>query len=74
MQQFPARPKTRGMLLLEIRIGEPVENYLSRRYLHDGVTTQAIADELGLNNGTISRWMAQLGIEARYMGRRGAVA
>jgi hypothetical protein len=73
MQQFsvlPAVPKTRGMLLIEARIGRPLEGYLEDRYLRDGLTTLQIAAELGVNNGTVSRWMAQLGIEARYLGPR----
>ncbi len=74
MQQFPAPIKTRSMLVMERRLGEPIEAYLQRRYLDDGVTTHVIAHELGLNNGTIFRWMAQLGIEARFPGQRGAAA
>jgi len=81
MQQFSAGstvlatgPKTRGMLLIEARIGRPLEDYLADRYLRDGLTTLQIADELGVNNGTVSRWMAQLGIEARYLGPRRVAA
>lgn len=71
MQQISARPKTRSMQVVEFRLGEPIEVYLRRRYLDDGATTHEIATELGLNNGTISRWMAQLGVEARFPGQRG---
>lgn len=74
MQQFSAPTKTKSMQVIERRLGEPLEDYLRRRYLTDGATTHAIAEELGLNNGTISRWMAHLGVEARFPGQRAAVA
>lgn len=77
MQQFSvdrtasvSLPKTRGMLLIEGRLGRPLELYLEERYLRDGLTTVQIAAELNVNSGTVSRWMAQLGIEARYLGPR----
>lgn len=71
MEQIPAHLKTKAMLRTEHRLGEPIEAYLHRRYITDGATTTAIADEMGLNNGTISRWLAALGIEARLTGQRG---
>lgn len=71
MQQFPAHLKTKGMLVLEHRLGEPMESYLHRRYIEEGATTHQIGDELGLNNATISRWLGVLGIEARFPGQRG---
>lgn len=61
---------TRGMLIVEARLGESLESYLRRRYEDNGLTTSQIAAELGLNNGTISRWLAHFGIEARYLGPR----
>ena len=70
MQQFSVRPKTRAMQVIEASLGEPIEVYLRRRYESDRLTTQEIADELGLNNGTVSRWMAHLGIDARVYGPR----
>jgi len=62
------------MLIIEARLGRPLEEYLAERYSQDGLTTQAIASELGVNNGTVSRWMAALGIEARYLGPRRVLA
>ncbi len=61
---------TRGMLIIESRLGESLEAFLRRRYEVDGRTTTQIAHELNVNNGTISRWLAHFGIEARYLGPR----
>lgn len=56
---------------MEHRLGEPIESYLTRRYVTDGATTLVIGAELGLNNATVSRWLAALGIETRLTGQRG---
>lgn len=74
MQQFPAHLKTKAMLVLEHRLGEPMEDYLRRRYVDEGATTHQIGQELGLNNATVSRWLSLLGIEARFPGQRGKPA
>jgi hypothetical protein len=74
MQQFPAHLKTRGMLVMEHRLGEPIESYLHRRYIVDGATTITIGADLGLNNATVSRWLRDLGIETRLTGQRGVPA
>jgi len=58
------------MLVLEHRLGEPMEDYLRRRYLDEGATTHQIGDELGLNNATVPRWLGIIGIEARFPGQR----
>lgn len=70
MQQISVRPKTRGMLLIEQRQGEPLETTLHRLYEVEGLTQQQIAGRLGIDTGTVSRWMTALGIEARYLGPR----
>lgn len=62
------------MQLIEQRLGRPLDEFLRERYDVDRRTTQEIADELGVTNGTISRWMAALGIEARLIGPRKSVA
>jgi len=56
---------------MEFRLGEPIEAYLHRRYILEGATTLTIADDLGLNNGTVSRWLSALSIETRLTGQRG---
>lgn len=61
---------TRGMRVLERRIGRPLQEVFEEMYLDRGMTQQQIADELGIDVGSVSRWMARLGIEARYLGPR----
>lgn len=66
--------KTRPMLRIEQRLGEPLEAFLERRYVEEGKTQREIGVELGVNDSTVNRWMAALGIEARFPGQRGKVA
>jgi transcriptional regulator of acetoin/glycerol metabolism len=70
VEQKTAGLKTKAMQVVEQQIGEPIEDYLRRRYEGDRWTTDEIARELGLNNGTVSRWMAHFGIAARLIGPR----
>lgn len=60
--------KSRAMLKVERRIGRPLEEFLAERY--QARTQTQIADELGVSNASVSRWMAELGIEARFQGQR----
>jgi len=64
--------KTRPMQVMERRIGRPLEEFLSERYLTEGKTTYEIGAELDVHPSTITRWMAVLGIEARFPGPRKA--
>lgn len=67
MDQTPSF-KSRAMLRVEARIGRPLEAFLAERYQ---VATQTqIAEELGVSNASVSRWMQELGIEARFQGQR----
>lgn len=60
--------KSRAMLKVERRIGRPLEEFLAERYQ---VATQTqIAEELGVSNASVSRWMGELGIETRFQGQR----
>ena len=62
------------MQVIERRIGRPLEQFLTERYTVEGKTTYEIAAELNVHPSTITRWMAVLGIEARFPGpRRAAV-
>lgn len=70
MTQEAVPIKTRGMQLMERQLGEPIEVYLRRRYIEEGSTTEEVGTELGLNAATVSRWLAQLGIQARLPGQR----
>lgn len=60
--------KSRAMLRVEARIKRPLEEYLAERY--QVATQTAIAAELGVSNASVSRWMQELGIEARFPGQR----
>ena len=64
--------KSRPMQKVEIRLGRPLEEFLDERYNQDGRTQRQIADELGVDDSTVNRWMAALGIEARFPGPRKA--
>lgn len=60
---------TKQQQLLQARLGEPLVEFLQRRYLEDGRTLSQVAEEIGVGSGTVSRWLWQLGIEARRPGR-----
>jgi hypothetical protein len=60
--------KSRAMLRVEARLGEPLEAWLAARYQTQ--TQPQIASELGVSGATVSRWMRELGIEARFPGQR----
>jgi transposase-like protein len=62
------------MQILEGRLGRPLEDLLRERYERDGRTVAEVADELGVDKGTVSRWMRDLGIEARLFGPRRTAA
>lgn len=57
--------KTAEMQRLEHRLGRTLEAFFEERYITDGLDQRAIADELGVNVGTVSRWMERLRIPAR---------
>lgn len=66
--------KTVPMQRTEGRLGEPLEDFLRRRYHDEGKTLRQIGDELDIDAGTVSRWMRTLGVEARFPGPRRAAA
>ena len=67
--------KSRGMQLVEHRLGRPLEEVLADLYVDQGMTVKQVAEELGVSSASVSRWMSELGIEARYIGtRKAAVA
>jgi transposase-like protein len=59
------------MLRIEAQRGKALELELAYLYHERGMTLAEVARELGVNVSTISRWMAALGIEARFPGQRG---
>ena len=60
---------TRDQQILQARLGEPLDVWLRRRYLEDGLTLREIASEVGFGVPALSRWLRQFGIEARRQGR-----
>ena len=76
--KFPAemtetiRPtyKTRAMQAVEAEHGEPIDTLLRRLYLTDCRTQPEIAELLGLDQGTVSRWMRECGIAVPVLGPR----
>jgi hypothetical protein len=53
------------MRRIEARKGIEIEVFLRRRYETEGATQEQIALELEVDPSTITRWMANLGIETR---------
>ena len=77
MESGNTRPvlKTRAMQVVEITHGEPIDDLLRRLYLTECLTQAEVADRLGLDQGTVSRWMREFGIDVPVIGpRRGRVA
>lgn len=64
-----ATMSTRGMRQLEAAVGMSMSDYIRGRYAA-GASQQEIADGLGVDRATVSRWMTRFGIEVRYVGRR----
>lgn len=60
--------KSRAMVRMEQRLERPLEAALAE--LYETKTTTQIAEEWGVSNATISRWLKELGIEARLQGQR----
>jgi transposase len=61
---------TAGMALAEERVGRPIGEYLVDAYEVRELSQQAIADEIGADVSTVSRWMRRLGIRARSIGHK----
>lgn len=60
--------KSRAMVRMERKLAKPLEIALAEEYASK--TTTQIAEEWGVSNATISRWLKELGIEARLQGQR----
>jgi hypothetical protein len=52
---------------LEAAFGFRIESYLKRRYYGNRWSYGAIADELAIAEGTVGRWMTQLGYTLRQV-------
>ena len=60
--------KSRAVLRIEKRLGRSLEEFLTEAY--QTKTQPQIAEELGVSATTVSRWMRDLGVEARFPGQR----
>ena len=60
--------KSRGMQLVEHRLERPLEEVLTELYHGEHLTVKQVGERLGVSGASVSRWMAELGIEARYIG------
>lgn len=58
------------MQAIEQRLERPLDEWLREEYVDKGRTTIDLAEELGVNTGSISRWLAHFGIPARLYGPR----
>lgn len=58
------------MQLLQARLGRPLEDVVTDLYITKGMTLAEVATELEVGESTLSRWLTQLGIEARRPGSR----
>lgn len=65
--QKTVRPKTTAMLLVEARLGRPIEVVIREIYDAGGFQRD-VAEALGVDGSTVSRWMEILQIEARPKG------
>lgn len=62
------------MQLAEARLGRPLEDVISELYVDRGLMQREVAAHLDIDTGTLSRWMRELGIDARPKGRGSAAA
>lgn len=62
--------KSRGMQLVEHRLGRPLDEVLTELYIDQGMTVKQVAAEIGVSTASVSRWMSELGIQARYIGTK----
>jgi len=72
MQQHSLAGLTKAQIVVQMELGEPLGEYLNRRYHAEGATLAEIADALRIEISTASRWLGQFGIAARRPGRRAA--
>lgn len=63
------RPKSIAMQEMEHRTGRELTEMLQEMYQVRRLTQRQIAEELGLDGSTVTRWMRTLGIRARREGR-----
>jgi len=64
------------MQLIEAEHGQPIDELLRSLYVDEGLDIEEVGARLGgLSKGTVSRWMARFGIQARRpRDRKAAIA
>lgn len=60
--------KTKRMTEVEQYIGEPLEEYLRRRFVDDQITMPELANELGIAYPMVGKWLEQAGVYSRRLG------
>lgn len=60
--------KTQRMLEVEMFLGEPIEEYLHRRFVLEDAPLHDIASETGVAYRNILDWLEQAGIYSRRLG------
>lgn len=60
--------KTDLMLEVEHHLGEPVEQYLRRRFVDDEMGLSQLAEELNISYRTLLKWLEIAGIYSRRLG------
>jgi len=61
---------TRGMQVVEERVGRPIAQFLQDEYVVRERNQWEIAQEVGVDEATISRWLRSFGIPTRVIGHR----
>lgn len=61
---------TRGMQVVEERVGRPIAEYLRDAYVVQELNQWEIAQAVGVDEATISRWLRVAGIPTRVIGHR----
>lgn len=65
MQNFGSPVKTRAMQLVEFRLGIDLPEYLNEHYVEQGRLLRDIAEDLGVDIGTVSRWKDHFRLERK---------
>jgi phage antirepressor YoqD-like protein len=58
-----------AMQLAELRVKRPLAEYIRQEYIAKGRMGREVAADLGIDTSTLTRWMRELGIDARPRGR-----
>lgn len=60
--------KTKRMLEVEHDLGEPIEEYLRRRFVDDNINPYELAKEMGIAYRILFQWLDRVGIYSRRLG------